>query len=190
LNNPGTIRTFVALPADADARRSITGIQSELKSARADVRWEQEDKFHITLKFLGNVGASAIEPLGNSLAECISIRKMFNVSFDSLGVFPNARDPRVVWIGTAHNKTLMDLQSAVEQTCSGLGFPIEKRAFHPHVTLGRVKSGRESLRLTEAIKTVTFEPIQSECREVLLVKSNLHPVGSVYTILKSFSLQT
>jgi 2'-5' RNA ligase len=43
--------------------------------------------------------------------------------------------------------------------------------------------------LTDAIKTITFEPMRSHCTEVELMKSDLRPGGSIYTILKSFSLQ-
>jgi 2'-5' RNA ligase len=96
----------------------------------------------------------------------------------------------VVWIGTASNQDVLDLQLKIEQVCMEFGFPKEDRSFHPHITLGRVKGTRSLVRLTEAIKTITFEPIQSQCSEVLLMKSDLRAGGSVYTILKSFSLQT
>ena len=73
--------------------------------------------------------------------------------------------------------------------CVEFGFPKEDRLFHPHITLGRVKETRNVVRLTEAIKTITFEPIETFCSEILLMKSELHPSGSIYTILKSFPLQ-
>jgi 2'-5' RNA ligase len=84
---------------------------------------------------------------------------------------------------------ILDLQSAIEKTCIDFGFQKEERAFHPHITFGRVKGIRNLARLTDAIKTITFEPMQSRCSEVLLMKSDLRPSGSIYTILKSIPLQ-
>jgi 2'-5' RNA ligase len=95
----------------------------------------------------------------------------------------------VIWIGIKSNQVVLDLQSGVERVCSEFGFQKEERAFHPHITFGRVKGTHNLARLTEAIKTITFEPMQSRCSELLLMKSDLQPSGSIYTILKSFPLQ-
>jgi len=99
-------------------------------------------------------------------------------------------NPRVIWIGIKTNQTVLDLQAETEQVCAEFGFPKDAHVFHPHITLGRVKETRNLLRLTEAIKTITFEPIETFCSEILLMKSELHPSGSLYTILKSFPLHT
>jgi 2'-5' RNA ligase len=98
--------------------------------------------------------------------------------------------PRVVWIGIKSDQTVLDLQSAAGQICAEFGFPMEDRTFHPHITLGRVKETRNVVRLTEAIKTITFEPIEMHCSEIVLMKSELRPSGSIYTMLKSFPLHT
>ena len=112
------------------------------------------------------------------------------ITYESLGAFPNLHNPRVVWIGIKTNQTVLDLQAETETLCAKFGFPKEDRVFHPHITLGRVKESRNLVRLTEAIKTITFEPIETFCPELLLMKSELHPGGSIYTILKSFPLHT
>jgi 2'-5' RNA ligase len=112
------------------------------------------------------------------------------ISYESLGAFPNLHNPRVVWIGIKTNQTVLDLQAETARVCAEFGFPKEDRVFHPHITLGRVKETRNLVRLTDAIKTITFEPIETFCSEILLMKSELHPSGSLYTILKSFPLHT
>jgi 2'-5' RNA ligase len=183
------IRTFIAAPTSPEIQQKMTAIQSELRAAQADVKWDSQDKFHITLKFLGNIEETRIESLSQPLANCMMSSPVFEISFQSLGAFPNTHNPHVVWIGTAHNQAIFDLQSRIEEECLKFGFPKEDRAFHPHITLGRIKGMRNLVRLTEAIKTITFEPMQSRCTEVLLMKSELRPGGSIYTILKSFSLQ-
>ena len=183
------IRTFIALPASNEIQQQIADVQSELITTQADVKWEPKNKFHITLKFLGSVESQKIESLSSALVDLVKQLSAFEITYDSLGVFPNLRNPRVIWIGTKFNQIVLDMQSGVEQICLDIGFQKEEHAFHPHITLGRVKGTHNIARLTEAIKTVTFESIQSRCSELLLMKSDLRPSGSIYTILKSFPLQ-
>ena len=183
------IRTFIALPSSAAVQQQMVIIQSKLKVTQADVKWDSSDKFHITLKFLGGIELSSIESLSSALTEMMKKFPAFEITYNSLGAFPNLHNPRVIWIGTESNQIMLDLQSGVERVCSDFGFQKEERAFHPHITIGRVKGTHNLARLTEAIKTITFEPMQSRCSELLLMKSDLRPSGSIYTILKSFPLQ-
>ena len=186
---PG-IRTFIALPTQSNAQQAIAEIQTKLKATQADVKWESQDKFHITLVFLGNVEQSKLELLSTALEKSVQQFPSFTITYESIGAFPNIHNPRVVWIGIKTNQTVLDLQAIAERVCAEFGFPKEDRVFHPHITLGRVKETRNLVRLTEAIKTITFEPIETICSEILLMKSELHPSGSIYTILKSFPLHT
>lgn len=184
-----SIRTFIALPTSADVQQQMSDIQAQLKNIQADVKWESRDKFHITIKFLGSTEQTAIESISSSLAKIAQKYSTFELQYQLLGVFPSLQNPRIVWIGTQTNKVVMELQSDIEGACSEFGFAKEERTFHPHITLGRVKGTRNLVRLTDAIKTITFQPMQSRCSEVLLMKSDLRPGGSIYTILKSFPLQ-
>jgi len=142
----------------------------------------------MTLKFLGAVEASTLDSLTARLELLLKNVSSLRTTFITVGGFPSAERPRVVWIGTEPNESLMKLQSDVESLCASLGFTKEDRAFHPHITLGRVKGTRNLRSLTATLKSVTFEPIQAPCSEVLLMKSDLKPGGSVYTALQSFPL--
>jgi 2'-5' RNA ligase len=184
------IRSFIALPTQLNAQQAIAGVQTHLKATQAAVKWESQDKFHITLVFLGNGEQSKLELLSTALVKSVQQFPPCTITYESLGAFPNVHTPRVVWIGIKTNQTVLDLQVETERLCAEFGFPKEDRKFHPHITLGRVKESRNLVRLTEAIKTITFEPIETFCSEILLMKSELHPSGSIYTILKSFPLHT
>ena len=186
---PG-IRTFIALPTRSNAQQAIAEVQTKLKETNARVKWESQDKFHMTLVFLGTVEQSKLELLSEALAKSVQQFPSFTLTYESIGAFPNIRNPRVVWIGSKPNQPVLDLQAIAEQVCSEFGFTKDDRVFHPHITLGRVKETSNFDRLTEAIKTITFEPIETICPEILLIKSELHPGGSIYTILKSFPLHT
>lgn len=185
---PG-IRTFIALPSSTQFKDALRKLQSSLIEERADVKWDSPDKFHITLKFLGNVVAEKIAEVSNSLAKVTLAADSFKLIYTLVGAFPDLERPRVIWVGAQPNDALASLQREVERACDQLGFVREARAFHPHITLGRVKGSMNLARLTAKVKTVTFEPIMTDCSEVLLIKSDLRPTGSVYTTLKSFPLK-
>jgi 2'-5' RNA ligase len=184
------LRSFIALPALPTVQQAIAEVQIKLKAVQADVKWELKDKFHITLVFLGNVEQSKLELLSATLTNSVQKFPSFTITYESIGAFPKIQMPRVVWIGIKSDQTVLDLQAMVGRLCGEFGFPMEDRTFHPHITLGRVKETRNVVRLTEAIKTITFEPIEMHCSEIVLMKSELHSSGSIYTMLKSFPLHT
>jgi len=182
------LRTFIALPVPSELQHIMARTQSQLREAGADVKWETPDKFHITLKFLGDTEASVITQLQKDLLIPIGELRGFDVSYEGVGSFPNLMRPRVVWIGTKPNSELSRLQELVEQRCSVLGFPRDDRPFHAHVTLGRVKGNRGLDGLTARLKSVTFEPSIARCCEIHIMRSELKPTGSVYTLVKSIPL--
>jgi RNA 2',3'-cyclic 3'-phosphodiesterase len=184
-----TIRTFIALPTVPEIQNQIATIQAELKGSQADVKWDSPDKFHITLKFLGDVESSQIDQISSSITSLVKAATPFEVIYHGVGAFPNLHNPRVIWIGITPQPVLIELQTKLESACVELGFPPEERPFHPHITLGRVKGNRNIDCLTEATKTCTFEPMKMHCPEVVLMKSDLRPGGSIYTILDSFPFQ-
>ena len=68
---PG-IRTFIALPSSTQFKDALRKLQSSLIEERADVKWDSPDKFHITLKFLGNVVAEKIAEVWiGTLSVCV-----------------------------------------------------------------------------------------------------------------------
>ncbi|MGB2869311.1 MAG: RNA 2',3'-cyclic phosphodiesterase [Bacteroidota bacterium] len=179
------IRCFIALPTSEEVRKQIAAVQRRLVETQAEVKWDAPEKFHITLKFLGNVETSVADLLGEALEHRVSSIPPFDIEYANTGAFPNELHPNVLWIGAHADENILRVNTLVEDVCSEFGFTKEQRSFHPHITLGRVKGGRNLRRLTEELKSITFEPIRSRCSHILLVKSDLKPTGSVYTTLKS-----
>jgi 2'-5' RNA ligase len=184
-----SLRSFIALPTPDSVRDRIEILQADLRQLNADVKWESPEKLHITLKFLGNVESQLLEKLIPSLEEIAREQSSFDLTYEGVGAFPNLLAPRVIWVGTAQNESLFSLQNSVEQRCADFGFARENRAFHPHITLGRVKGSLNIQRLTEKLKTITLEPTRTRCTEFLVMRSDLTPSGSVYSVLKSIPLK-
>jgi 2'-5' RNA ligase len=183
-----TLRSFIALPLLPELQQKMASIQSDLRESGADVKWDSLEKFHITLKFLGDTNSETTNLLTEQLKKAIGHIHSFDVVFEGVGGFPNIERPRVVWIGTRPNDDVQKLQKLVEQTCIPFGFSREDRQFHAHVTLGRVKGSRGLDRLTARLKSVTFGPSIARCTEITLMRSELKPTGSVYTLLHTIPL--
>ena len=183
-----TIRTFIALPLPSDVMLGMASVQKQLINSGAEVKWDTPEKFHITLKFLGDTDSSRIPQITDQLRKSICNFPVFELIYTKLGAFPNVDRPRVVWIGTSESQQILRLQSDVERVCSTLGFATDDRPFHAHITLGRVKGARSLERLTASLKSITFEPLLARCTEVHFVRSELRPTGSVYTLLNSIPL--
>ena len=182
------LRTFIALPLPSELKEQMARVQSELRNADADVKWDSRDKFHITLKFLGDTDSSLLPELSEALRKSIGEFRSFDLAYEGVGGFPNVSRPKVIWIGTKPSEEVQRLQAVVEQTCTSLGFSQEERAFHAHITLGRVKGNRGLDRLTATLNSVTFGPSIARCTEIHIMRSDLKPSGSVYTLLNSIPL--
>ena len=185
-----SIRSFVAIELSPDTKAQIEEIQNKLKASTADVRWVRSEGMHLTLKFLGGIQEEQIPEIADVLTHCSAETGRFNLTIHSLGAFPNETNPKVIWIGVEdESRRLETLQQCIEEGLAPIGFKAEKRAFTPHLTLGRLKSpkGRRAVgQLLEASRECDCGT--STVQEIFLFKSDLKPSGAVYTKLKTFAL--
>jgi len=183
-------RTFIAFETPLSVRQKIIPLQTELQRSHADVRWESPDKFHITIKFLGEVDDRRLPEIIALVGSVVQSHTCFNVVYAGLGAFPDTRHPKVVWIGCENpDGTLIRLKDDLDRELATKGFEIERRAFHPHLTLGRVKGPEGMSHLTPMIENLTFEPQSIQINEIVVMKSRLQPQGSVYRVMKNIQLQ-
>jgi len=192
------LRTFIAVELDQELRATLAGIQARLRGAvppRA-VRWAQPEGIHLTLKFLGDTPLDKVEQVKVALAQAAGQIPDFAITVGGVGCFPDARRPRVVWVGVQEPSGSLDrLWHAVESHVAPLGFPTEKRPFSPHLTLGRVQryaSGAEVRDIGQAVAALSAEMagVQDEMAvsSVAYIKSDLRPTGAVYTTLAKATL--
>jgi 2'-5' RNA ligase len=184
-----SIRAFIAIELDEDILRRIESLQERIKADLPPglIRWVRPEGIHLTLKFLGVAEADRIEAVSEALQDACLPTTPFTLSIGGLGVFPNPRRPRVLWLGVDEpSGTLPRLQAAIERAISPLGFPTERRRFIPHLTLGRVKRGRGPAELEALGEYATRAKVrvgEMEARCVYLMRSDLRPAGAVYTEL-------
>lgn len=181
----GWVRAFIAVKLEADVRQALAEVQTKLKRSGAHVGWVQPENIHLTLVFLGNIGSNGIPGLSSGL-DGISARKApFSLEVNGIGSFGGKR-PKVVWAGVEGSgmAALNVLQAEVAALVTSQGFVLEERAFHSHLTLGRVRSPRGAAELVsamEAVKDIRFGTIA--VRSVYLMRSQLQPQGPVYSVI-------
>lgn len=189
-----SVRAFVAIELPSSVKSALSQLQDNLKrSEHASVKWVDTGSIHLTLKFLGNIATETIPELTKVISEAASGITPFHLELGELGVFPNLRAPRVVWVGLRdETATLSVLQENIESALIPLGFPPENRAFSPHLTLGRVReraSPGERRSLGQAVassKVASMEPFPVD--SLSLMRSTLTREGAVYSRLYSVAL--
>jgi 2'-5' RNA ligase len=177
------LRLFIAALLPEEIKARIDEYIRVVKPRCEGVKWENHDKLHVTLKFLGNVEDSMAEQVSSAVGSLVRDYSPFEMDVLNFGGFPDLRTPRVLVIGLSENPGLSSLQDRIEGELEPLGFSREARKFIPHVTIGRIKS---RLRIKEPL------PIPDKCKftidEVGVIKSETRRDGSVYTPLNLFRL--
>jgi RNA 2',3'-cyclic 3'-phosphodiesterase len=188
-----TLRTFIAIDTPPEFKVRVEYIIKQLIYLNAPLRWEAAYKLHLTLKFLGDTNSETLDGLKEELGRIARIHKPFWMKYEGLGCFPDSKSPRIIWIGCLPLSSALDhLQQDIEIMSTGFGFDPEQRTFHPHITIGRVKTAAHAHHgkikdLIKKLENLTFESLESEVHTIMLMKSELRPHGSVYSILEQFS---
>jgi 2'-5' RNA ligase len=183
------IRAFIGIEIDPPTVRNISTALASLKSDFPGIRWIAPANFHFTLKFLGNIAEDKIDPVARALELHLHLFPRFTINAKGLGVFPDLKRPRILWVGLA-GKELATLASRVETAVEPLGFAPEKRAFKPHLTVGRWRqfdgSSRKLGAEVERWKSYEFGP--SNIAAVIFFQSVLSQEGATYRPLKIVAL--
>jgi 2'-5' RNA ligase len=186
------IRAFIAIDIPDDVRSALGEAQARLKRAHVGVKvsWTKIDNLHLTLQFLSYVEEPVIEKIKPALQFVAAQHGPFEVSVRGTGAFPNENLARVIWVGCEDSAgKLKRLAHAVQDTMQAFGFEPEHREFSAHLTLGRVKFPKPDVALTRALDSLkdnTFGALRVEA--IHLVESQLHPEGSIYSILSTHAL--
>jgi len=180
------VRAFIAIEFDDAIRRLLVQVQERLREAGCKVRWARAEQMHVTLKFLGEIDPATVEAVAEAMAHAAEAAAPFEVDVAGLGAFPPRGAPRVVWAGVEDpGGHIQRLQARLERRLERLGFERERRAFHPHLTLGRVKDRHGADRLRERIEGQPARRFgRQRIEELVLFQSELKPAGAVYTPLR------
>ena len=190
------VRAFIAIEIPSGIQSVIDQQTASLRTSADSslVRWVNTCNLHLTLKFLGDVSTNNLPFLTQMMTNEASKVAAFEVEVGRLGSFPNAKRPRVIWIGIQAPAVLETLQRALEAGAGRLGYTPENRPFSPHLTIGRVRPNLavpDQRRLQRALESQAVGRLgAAKVDAVLLIKSELRPEGSRYTRLFSAPLSS
>jgi 2'-5' RNA ligase len=176
------IRAFIAVNIDPTIRARIGEIEKDFDIK--GIKLVDPELIHITLKFLGYVEEGRIDEIVDALKK-VKVPP-FTARFRSIGGFPNARSPRVIWIGAEPGENFASLNVQVEDLMADRGFEREGR-FHPHATIGRVKfpAPEQKQRLPGLFeKYKDFDAGSMKVDRIHIMKSTLSPKGPKYEALR------
>ena len=185
------IRSFLAFELPEEIKGIITHVSEDLRKSSPDLKWVRVDNIHLTLVFMGNVKRDDLPAIGDAARKVCQGYGHFNISMKGMGVFPNRRNPRVIWLGLEGDLERMSfLRDALQKHLRPFGIKEEKRRFKPHLTIGRFrKVGKSNFNIDEAItKYGAMTSPVCILKELILFKSDLKPTGAVYTKLETWPL--
>lgn len=178
------IRAFVAVEISSEAKNEIERIIKYLKTSKIEAKWVDPAVMHGTLKFLGSVEIENIYNIAFRMRDILSKMDPFKISLSAIGTFPENKHPRAVWVGIDDKKRVMEkLHIEINKLIKEEGIISENRTFKPHITLCRIKSPKNTPRLSGLIKAVKILPIVSFISEIVIFRSDLSPEGAVHTPL-------
>jgi len=176
------IRSFVSFDLNNESvLERLREVQGILVKTGADLKLVEPQNIHITMRFLGDIKPTMVDPIHEAMKK-VSF-STFNCEIRGLGAFPNLRYARVVWAGMRKGvDELKNVFNQLEPNLQQLGFRPDPKGFSPHLTLARVKTGRNKAELARCIQTMAdfdFGVVRADC--LRLKKSVLTPRGPVYS---------
>ncbi|HEY8459213.1 MAG TPA: RNA 2',3'-cyclic phosphodiesterase [Blastocatellia bacterium] len=176
------MRTFIAIEIPYEIKSALAAMQTELRRAGADVSWVKPENLHLTLNFLGEVDEGRIVEVEKVCVSLAAEFRPFTLNVNDAGVFPNARQPRALWAGLSGEiENVYEMRRRLDEKLSLIGFQREEKKFHPHLTIGRLKSSKKTRELLALAGAHQLPELSFVVTEIVLMKSELHPAGSKYS---------
>lgn len=174
-------RSFIAIEFSDSVVKEVARIQELVGNVKFTGKMTELENLHLTLKFLGGIDEDKLQSVKDALKK-IKFESM-NLKLGKVGTFSAHGRPAIVWI-KVEGKAIYDLQKTIDEVLA-LDFNPEER-FMGHLTIARVKYVKDKKGFLEHIENIKVKPISFDCKEFKLKKSELKPLGPVYTDLEVY----
>lgn len=191
------MRIFVGIDLKPTLKSEIIKLQSKIKPFAVKGNWKNEDDFHLTLKFLGDISEDQLNGLFETLDKIRGHFRPFSIQLKGLDVFGSSvpspvtglTPARVMWLGLDGDlEALNDLYATIENALCDYGFAKDHRPYAPHITLG------QDIKLSGTLETLkdAFEPFNEKIDVDAVTVFNSEVIGGkrVYTPIKSYKFNT
>lgn len=178
-------RLFIAAEIPQEILSQVIGYRDRL-NGRERFSWEPAFKLHLTLHFIGDTDTEKTTELVNGLSTLQSIKPV-PTAFTGFDAFYRNKRPSIVFAQLDKTTELSNLYNNFSSFLNSLSITTDKKEFHPHLTLLRVKEFHDVSKLS-GLLSVNVQPMSFFIQEITLFKSVLLPGGSKYSKLHTLHL--
>ncbi len=141
------------------------------------------DMWHLTLAFLGEIDGQIVPQLSELIAQTMTTPLEGHFVLDSFQTFPPKHPTLVVAKAELEQRTAWnDYVERLRDLISMLVPRVDRKPWHPHITIARSKKRTRRLPLWQHI----YEPIHWSPEHLALVHSALTASGPKYAQLEKF----
>jgi RNA 2',3'-cyclic 3'-phosphodiesterase len=182
------MRAFLGIAVPEALKEKI--IQAQSRLSRFDIKFVEPNNFHFNLKFFGELDEAKIPEIKAILDDVCKEIKPFEIRIAGAGAFPSSNYIRVLWLDVKEGREeLVSLGEKVQTSIQNLGYGAEDK-FVPHLTLGRVRSSRDSAAIASAMEKLNdFEVGKMKIDRLVLFRSVLGANGPVYEEVFKINLE-
>lgn len=182
---------FLAVKLPDSIKTELDEAKKMLQKNLSFQRWVHKEDYHITLAFLGFATQNQLKEVEKLVFNQMRDEKAFSLTISHLGTFGMRTSPRIFWAGLNKSLELETVRNKVFEACGQAGFDLEKRAFHPHITLARKWASEEEFNPNQLDESNLFQEksLLFQATEIVLYRTNLLQTPK-YENLITFSLQS
>ncbi len=183
------MRCFLGTELPQGVKKNVGEARDLFGSLDADIKVVKDENLHLTVKFLGQIkerDISKVDVLENRLEDL----EPFDLEIRGMGSFPNMDYMKVLWVGAGKGgRRFKEIISKTDKALVKKGFKKDKNDPVPHITIGRVKSGRNKELIRSKLKEWEDRNFGSmKVNNITLFESNLTPDGPIYKKIKDYEL--
>ncbi len=166
---------FWAVKLPDPIKQNIHDKMENLKQVFLFQRFVHKSDYHITLAFLGSVDEQKLSNVIEQVSKAIKNVKAFPLQIQGINIFGNSKSPRIFWGAVNQEHALFQLQEIVHEKCQEVGFTLETRPYHPHITIARKWSGTQEFEMEWLDKYNPYagNPLSLQVNEVVLYKTHV-----------------
>jgi 2'-5' RNA ligase len=180
-----TKRLFIGVPVSSiKAVQKVESWKSNSRMRLNKLNWVKPENWHITLCFLGDTPDEKVGALKQMIDQAFNEVAAFNSKLEGVGVFPNRRDPNVLWLGLNGLQTIIPAHQKLGDLLRQNDFSFDQKSLKPHLTIARMKFLADKTIIDTLVNDygqTVFDTMN--VNRVVLFESLLTPQGPIYKAL-------
>jgi 2'-5' RNA ligase len=178
-------RLFIGMPVSSI--KTVQKVESWKNNSRIRLNkmsWVKPENWHITLSFLGDTPSEKVDQLQKLIDDAFCEVSAFKANLEGVGVFPNRRDPNVLWLGLNSLQLIIPAYEQLGKLLLKNDFSFDQKPLKPHLTIARMKYLADKAIIDTLVKDygqTVFDQVKID--RVVLFESLLTPQGPIYKTL-------